>query len=55
MPICKATSLWASLLYEHRAQNMKTVLIKQMAESEGVDEVLKEQNQMELPERNGES
>lgn len=32
---------------EERAQNVKAVLIKQMAEQEGVDEVLKEKNQME--------
>ena len=32
---------------EERAQNMKAVLIKQMAEQEGVNEILKEQNQME--------
>ena len=32
---------------DRRAQNMKAVLIKQMAGQEGVDEVLKEQNQME--------
>ena len=30
-----------------RAQNMKTVLIKQMSEHEGANEVLKEINQME--------
>ena len=30
-----------------RAQNMKTVLIKQMSEHEGVNEILKEQNQLE--------
>ena len=30
-----------------RAQNMKTVLIKQMTEHEGVNEMLKEQNQLE--------
>ena len=30
-----------------RAQNMKVVLIKQMSEHEGVNEVLKEQNQLE--------
>ena len=32
---------------EERAQNMKAVLIKQMAEREGIGEVLKEKNQME--------
>ena len=32
---------------DERAQNMKTVLIKQMSEHEGVNEVLKEQNQLE--------
>lgn len=32
---------------EKRAQNMKAVLIMQMAEQEGVDEVLKEHDQME--------
>ena len=32
---------------EERAREMKTMLIKQMAEQEGVNEVLKEQNQME--------
>ena len=36
---------------EERAQNMKAVLIKQMAEQEGVNEVLKEQNQMEWIQR----
>lgn len=32
---------------DRRAQNMKAVLIKQMSEHEGVNEMLKEQNQME--------
>ncbi len=32
---------------EKRAQNMKSVLIKQIAAQEGVNEVLKEQNQLE--------
>ncbi|MBQ5329525.1 MAG: TnpV protein [Oscillospiraceae bacterium] len=32
---------------EERAQNIKEALIKQMAEQEGVNEVLKEQNQIE--------
>ena len=32
---------------EERAQNMKAVLIKQMAEQEGINDVLKEQNQIE--------
>ena len=34
-----------------RAQNMKAVLIKQMSEHEGVNEILKEQNQMEWVQR----
>lgn len=34
-----------------RAQNMKAVLIEQMTEHEGVNEVLKEQNQMEWVQR----
>ncbi|MBQ5329564.1 MAG: TnpV protein [Oscillospiraceae bacterium] len=32
---------------DERAQNMKTVLMKQMSEHEGANEVLKEQNQPE--------
>lgn len=32
---------------DERAQNMKAVLIKQMAEQEGIKEVLKEHDQME--------
>jgi len=32
---------------EERAQNMKAVLIKQMAEQEGINDALKEKNQME--------
>ena len=32
---------------DRRAHNMKAVLIKQMAENEGVNEMLKEQNQLE--------
>ena len=32
---------------DERAQNMKSVLIKQMSEHEGVNEMLKEKNQME--------
>ena len=32
---------------DERAQNMKAVLIKQMSEHEGINEVLKEQNQLE--------
>ena len=32
---------------DERAQNMKAVLIKQMAEQEGINEVLKEHDQME--------
>ena len=32
---------------DRRAHNMKAVLIKQMAEHEGVNEMLKEQNQLE--------
>ena len=32
---------------DRRAQNMKAVLIKQMSEHEGANEVLKEQNQLE--------
>ncbi|MBR3953151.1 MAG: TnpV protein [Oscillospiraceae bacterium] len=32
---------------DERAQNMKAVLIKQMFEHEGVNEMLKEQNQLE--------
>lgn len=32
---------------DRRAQNMKTVLAKQIAEHEGVNEMLKEQNQLE--------
>jgi len=32
---------------DERAQNMKTVLIKRMTEQEGINEVLKEKNQME--------
>ena len=32
---------------EKRAQNMKVVLISQMAKREGINEVLKEQNQLE--------
>lgn len=32
---------------EERAQNIKAMLTKQMVEQEGVDEVLKEKNQME--------
>ena len=32
---------------DERAQNTKVVLIKQMSEHEGVNEVLKEQNQLE--------
>lgn len=32
---------------DERAQNMKAVLIKQMSEHEGVNEMLKEQNQIE--------
>lgn len=32
---------------DERAQSMKTVLIKQMAEHEGMNEMRKEQNQME--------
>lgn len=34
-----------------RTQNMKAVLIKQMSEHEGVNEILKEQNQMEWVQR----
>ena len=34
-----------------RAQNMKAVLIKQMSEHDGVNEILKEQNQMEWVQR----
>ena len=34
-----------------RAQNMKAVLMKQMAENEGVNEMLKEQNQLEWIQR----
>ena len=32
---------------DERAQNVKDVLVKQMAEHEGVNEMLKEQNQLE--------
>ena len=34
-----------------RAQNMKAMLIKQMTEQEGINEALKEQNQMEWVKR----
>ncbi|MBQ5327836.1 MAG: TnpV protein [Oscillospiraceae bacterium] len=34
-----------------RAQNMKAVLIKQIAEQEGINEALKEQNQLEWVQR----
>ncbi len=36
---------------DRRAQNMKVVLIKQMAEQEDINEVLKEKNQMEWVKR----
>ncbi len=36
---------------EERAQNMKAALIKQMAEQDGVNEALKEQNQLEWVQR----
>ena len=36
---------------DKRARNMKAVLIKQMSEHEGVNEILKEQNQMEWVQR----
>ena len=36
---------------DRRAQGMKAMLIKQMAEQESVNEVLKEQNQMEWVQR----
>ena len=32
---------------DERAQNIKTILMKQMAEHEGINEVLKEKNQLE--------
>lgn len=36
---------------DKRAQDMKATLIKQMAEQEGINETLKEQNQMEWVKR----